>query len=134
MKMKIGSECCNNCIHWECGSQRSIVGSPPEAIEVLFDSYMCSVSRNRTEWRNRCGMFRHVGGVRNTFRPDPSSDSMLTIGESFIKSVYDYAAARKARTVSTVSREAKPKLETCPTCGGTGESCCSQCFGTGKQE
>ena len=41
--MKIGAECCNNCIHWECRG-REIEGSPPSEVKVYSDHNKCSVS------------------------------------------------------------------------------------------
>lgn len=98
----VGTECCNNCIHWNCKS-RKIVGSPPSEVETLFDREKCSISGDLTEWRDCCGMFKHIGGVKNTFKADRSS--MLTPGEAYLNSVLKFA--QESRQIDETYREAK---------------------------
>lgn len=98
----IGTECCNNCIHWSCRSRR-IVGSPPSAVETPFDREKCSISGDLTEWRDSCGMFKHIGGVKNTFQAD--RDSMLTPGEAYLNSVLQFV--QESRQIDEAYREAK---------------------------
>ena len=128
--MKIGAECCNNCIHWECRG-REIEGNPPSEVKVYSDHNKCSVSGSMTEWRECCGMFKHIGGVRNTFRPD--RDSMLTVGEAYLKSVTEYVEARRQQREEERG-ETQRTVRECDLCGGSGRSNCSTCGGSGKRK
>ena len=105
--VKIGTECCNNCIHWECRS-REIEGNPPADVRVYSDYNKCSISGSQTAWRDCCGMFKHIGGVKNTFQADRSS--MLTPGEAYLKSVTErvlYVTAQEEVNAQAVEEGAK---------------------------
>ena len=134
---KIGAECCNNCIHWGCRTRR-IVGSPPSEVETTFDREKCSISHDLTEWRDCCGMFKHIRGVTNTFRPD--RDSMLTPGEAYFKSVMESIDTRRQRQAeeNIQHRQEESSLQTqeiddeCFQCRGRGVISCFMCDGSGK--
>ena len=134
---KIGAECCNNCIHWGCRTRRT-VGSPPSEVETTFDSEKCSISHDLTEWRDCCGMFKHIRGVTNTFRPD--RDNMLNPGEAYLKSVMNSIEARRQRQVeeNIQHRKEESSIQTqetddkCFRCHGLGMITCFKCDGSGK--
>ncbi len=128
--VKIGTECCNNCIHWECRS-REIEGNPPADVRVYSDYNKCSISGSQTAWRDCCGMFKHIGGVKNTFQADRSS--MLTPGEAYLKSVTEYVQnRRREREEARIQEESS--VTTCSLCNGTGRSQCTSCGGRGKKD
>ena len=128
--VKIGTECCNNCIHWECRS-RDIEGDPPSEVRVYTDSNRCSISRSVTEWRDCCGMFKHIGGVQNTFRAD--RDAMLTPGEAYLKAVTEQIENRRRKREEARIQE-ENTVTTCSLCDGTGRSRCTSCGGRGKKD
>ncbi len=128
--VKIGTECCNNCIHWDCRS-RKIVGCPPSEVETLFDREKCSISGDLTEWRDSCGMFKHIGGVKNTFQAD--RDNMLTPGEAYMKAVTEQIENRRREREEARIQE-ENTVTTCSLCDGTGRSQCTSCGGRGKKD
>lgn len=64
---KIGSECCNNCVHWDCHSERKFIGNPPTEVYTDSNSDKCFLTGRNTLSKNCCGMFKHLGGITRTF-------------------------------------------------------------------
>ena len=85
----IGEQVCNNCVHWQCHSERKIRGNPPKEIYTTSNCDRCNVSKRNTLSRNSCAMFRHIVGISTTYAapihidtPDP--------GEVFLGSVMNF--------------------------------------------
>lgn len=64
---KIGSECCNNCVHWDCHSERKFIGNPPTEVYTSSNSDKCMLTGRNVLSKNTCGMFKHIGGITKTF-------------------------------------------------------------------
>ena len=64
---KIGSECCNNCVHWDCHSERKFIGNPPNEVYTDSNCDKCFLTGRNTLSKDSCGMFKHLGGITRTF-------------------------------------------------------------------
>lgn len=59
----IGERVCNNCVHWQCHSERKIRGNPPKDVYTTSNCDRCNVSKRSTLSKDSCAMFRHIGGI-----------------------------------------------------------------------
>ena len=71
---KIGSECCNNCVHWDCHSERKFIGNPPTEIYTSSNSDKCFLTGRNTLSKDTCGMFKHIGDITRTFAAEEKHD------------------------------------------------------------
>ena len=71
---KIGSECCNNCVHWDCHSERKFIGNPPTEIYTSSNSDKCFLTGRNTLSKDTCGMFKHIGDITRTFAAEDKHD------------------------------------------------------------
>lgn len=90
---KIGSECCNNCVHWDCHTERKFRGNPPTEVYTDSNCDKCDLTGRSTLSKDTCGMFRHLGGVTKTFSAaakHASNDYVLSMCDSFDESMRAY--------------------------------------------
>ena len=144
----IGAECCNNCVHWQCHTERKLRGNPPK--EVYTDSNLdkCSLTGRDTLSKSTCGMFKHIGGIRKTFAAaerhssDSSFDSMDESTRAFCEGLAEMNRAnaaidRVSRVASTSSSlsssSSSSSLRTCPVCHGSKKQECLWCRGSGHE-
>jgi len=71
----IGTECCNNCVHWRPDRERKIVGCPPDQVITYTNQAYCPYAKHATLHEDCCSMFAHVGGVSNTHPLPPKGPS-----------------------------------------------------------
>lgn len=70
----IGERVCNNCVHWQCHSERKIRGNPPKDVYTTSNCDRCNVSKRNTLSKDSCAMFRHIGGMSApSFGSNPAS-------------------------------------------------------------
>lgn len=144
----IGAECCNNCVHWQCHTERKLRGNPPK--EVYTDSNLdkCSLTGRDTLSKSTCGMFKHIGGIRKTFAAaerhssDSSFDSMDESTRAFCEGLAEMnranAAIDRASRVASISSSlssssSSSSLRTCPVCHGSKKQECLWCRGSGHE-
>ena len=135
----IGSECCNNCVHWQCHAERKLRGNPPK--EVYTDSNLdkCSLTGRDTLSKSTCGMFKHIGGIRKTFAAQEKhagNDPILSMIDScdestraLVQATIEYSRETNAIRQAAAATHAH---STCPTCHGSGREECFWCHGKGK--
>ena len=91
----IGERVCNNCVHWQCHSERKIRGNPPKEVYTTSNCDRCNVSKRNTLSKNSCAMFRHIGGIST-----PCSYSAPTAapsaGEMFFGSILNFMREKQA--------------------------------------
>lgn len=144
----IGSECCNNCIHWQCHTERKLRGNPPKEIYTDSNLDKCSLTGRDTLSQNTCGMFKHIGGIRKTFSAaerhssDSSFDSMDEGTRAFCEGLAEMNRAnaaidRASRAASSSSSSSysssASSLRTCPVCHGSRKQECLWCRGSGHE-
>lgn len=79
---KIGAEVCNNCIHWECYTERKFRGNPPTEVYTRSNRDKCRLTGQYTISERTCPAFVHIGGVTKTFAyiQEPSVSDMYLEG------------------------------------------------------
>ena len=97
----IGSECCNNCVHWNCHSERKIRGNPPKEVYTDSNCDKCDLTGRSTLSKDSCGMFRHIGGITRTFKAQEKHDNSISSSSSKSSASYD-----NAETLCFASRNA----------------------------
>lgn len=93
---KIGSECCNNCVHWDCHTERKFRGNPPTEVYTDSNCDKCMLTGRGTLSKNTCGMFKHIGGITRTFSVKNQSgacDNVSNILDSLDEGVRTYIQA-----------------------------------------
>ncbi len=145
----IGSECCNNCIHWQCHAERKLRGNPPK--EVYTDSNLdeCRLTGRNTLSKSTCGMFKHIGGITRTFAApehrssDSSFDSMSEITRAFCEGIaemhranaaIDRASGAASTSSKSSSSSSASSLRMCPVCHGSKKQECLWCRGSGHEK
>lgn len=110
----VGSECCNNCIHWDCHSERKFRGNPPKEVYTDSNCDKCSLTGRNTLSKDTCGMFKHIGGITRTFAAEQKHaagdyvgnmlDSLDEGSRGFLQATVDFmrenASVRNAKRVS----------------------------------
>ena len=92
----IGSECCNNCIHWDCHTERKFRGNPPKEVYTDSNCDKCDLTGRNTLSKDTCGMFKHIGGITRTFAAEKkhaSGDYVGNILDSFDEGTRAYLQA-----------------------------------------
>lgn len=110
----IGSECCNNCVHWNCHSERKIRGNPPKEVYTDSNCDKCDLTGRSTLSKDSCGMFRHIGGITRTFKAQEkhdSSDYVMSSFDSFDESTRSYCQSLVTFARNTAAlRDAKQRV------------------------
>lgn len=110
----VGSECCNNCIHWDCHSERKFRGNPPKEVYTDSNCNKCSLTGRNTLSKDTCGMFKHIGGITRTFAAEQKHaagdyvgnmlDTLDEGSRGFLQATVDFmrenASVRNAKRVS----------------------------------
>lgn len=91
----IGEQVCNNCVHWQCHSERKIRGNPPKEVYTTSNCDRCDISRRNTLSRNSCKMFRHIGGMSTTYA-SPIQVDTPSPGEMFLGSIMNFIREKHA--------------------------------------
>ena len=108
----IGAECCNNCEHWACHSERQLRGNPPNEVYTASNCDKCQLSGRNMLSENTCGMFRHIGGIARTFKVE--RDNGQVIGEDFLKACLAFSAQSRGRTRRTTVANSQAKQHGVP--------------------
>ena len=110
----IGSECCNNCVHWNCHSERKIRGNPPKEVYTDSNCDKCDLTGRSTLSKDSCGMFCHIGGITRTFKAQEkhdSSDYVMSSFDSFDESTRSYCQSPVTFARNTAAlRDAKQRV------------------------
>lgn len=131
-RFPVGAEVCNNCVHWDCHSERGFQGNPPKEVYTASNCDKCDLTGRNTLSSSTCPAFRHLGGVRNTFAYKEPSSSRTN--NAFLSSVVQYLNERdQLESAKKVAEEAKPKRVTCSKCHGRGRVDCCSCGGLGSR-
>lgn len=115
----IGSECCNNCVHWDCHTERKIRGNPPKEVYTDSNCDKCDLTGRNTLSKDTCAMFRHIGGITNTFKAqekhassdwrmamfDSCDESTRAFCQSMVTYARDTAAINEARRMVSASKQ-----------------------------
>ena len=95
----IGSAVCNNCVHWQCHSERKFQGSPVRNVYTTSNCDRCSITQRTTLSSNTCARFSHIGGIsvgggfaRSIETVDP--------GSAFLTAALDYARETRAMNMA----------------------------------
>ena len=94
----IGSECCNNCEHWACHSDRQLRGNPPNEVYTASNCDKCQLTGRNMLSENACGMFKHIGGIVHTFKVE--KDTNTSINGDFLKACLEFSARSRGRSVT----------------------------------
>lgn len=100
---KIGSECCNNCEHWQPERERRLEGCPPTQVVTYTNQAYCPLAKHSTLHDYCCPMFAHIGGVSKTFALPPQGPS---ISELYCEALLS-DVCRAAETRAMRDREAE---------------------------
>ena len=142
---KIGSECCNNCVHWNCHSERKFQGNPPKDVYTTSNCDKCNLTGRTTLSKDTCGMFKHIGGITRTFAAEQKHadndyagrmlDGCDEGARSMLQSTLDYLREQE-RVDAAMAEFRRPKKvrSTCSRCGGSGRVSCNSCGGSGRTE
>jgi len=102
----IGTECCNNCVHWQPYRDRRIEGNPPEKVVTITNQADCPYAKRRTLYDDCCPMFAHIGGVTKTHPLPPKGSSPSDVYCEALLAEYQATAdqARREREISAQHR------------------------------
>ena len=98
----VGSECCNNCVHWDCHSERKFRGNPPTEVYTDSNCDKCLLTGQNTLSKSTCGMFKHIGGITRTFAAE-QKHSPNDLASNLLDSIDENCRAFMQATIDMMS-------------------------------
>ena len=92
----VGERVCNNCVYWQCHSERKVRGNPPSEIYTTSNCDRCSVSKRNTLSKNSCERFHHICGYNSYYTPPQINVESPSSGEMLLTSVVNYIRESRA--------------------------------------
>lgn len=106
----IGDAVCNNCIHWQCHSERKFQGNPPREVYTTSNCDRCRLTKRTTLSSSSCEMFTHIGGISAQSFPVASpSRTSYNPRATFLSSVLSFV--RESRAIDQAYDMARPAIE-----------------------